>query len=186
MALAFLYDPLFYSTVTSQSKACNKALSERRDVIEKAVLRSIKRFYLKEFKKDNKSIVRKRFKQATASAIIKGFKKMCRRLFGDISNLNEISEFLMIISSIKPTHSYPFIKSVKSKADLVNSVMYKYSRTMVRKILKIKELGIAFKYIYENHPEFVSKSCKNKDKESKNICNETLNQWMEQFTDNCV
>ena len=182
MTLAILHNLLFYSTATFQNKVSSMPLGKRRDVIMKAVFRSLRRYYLKEFKKDNKPLVRKRFAQVTASAIFNGFIKTCRRIFGEIPNLNEIAEFLMIVSSIKPMNSYPFTKSIQTKADLVNSVMYKFSRKMLSKIFKFKELGISFKYVYENHPEFLSKSFENKDNEDKELCTQILNELMEQFS----
>ena len=170
-----------YSTATSQSKVYSIPLSERRDVIEKAVLRSIKRFYLQEFRKDNDSIVQKRYKQAADYTILRGFKKTCKRLFGDIPNLDEISQFLMIISFIKPLNKCRFNKEIQRKANIMNSVMYKYSLTKWKKLFEISELGFVFKYVYENHPDFLFGACKNKDNKLKQKCVETLDHWMIKF-----
>ena len=181
MNLTFLHDPLFYSTVTSQSRAYTKPLWERRDVIEKAVLRSIKRFYLQEFKKDNEKIVNKRYKQANDHTILRGFKKTCIRLFGDIPQIHEISQFLMIVSSIKPSSKCDFSKEIQRKASFVNSVMYKFSITKWKKIFEIEELGFVFKYVYKNHPEFLFQAWKSRAKELKQKCAETLDHWMIKF-----
>ena len=94
-------------------------LSERQDVINKALLRSIKRFYLEEFRKDNNSLTKLRYKQVPAEMILKGFKDTSRRLFGDIPNLSQISQFLMIISSINPKNKYPYSKRILAKGEQV-------------------------------------------------------------------
>ena len=73
-------------------------MSRRSDIVNKALLRSIKRFYFEEFKNDNKKIVKKRFKQVPAEEVFRGFRKTCLRLFGDITDINTISEFVMFIS----------------------------------------------------------------------------------------
>ena len=52
-----------------------KGFSQRADIVNKALLRSLKRFYFQEFKKDNKRIVKKRFRQVQAEEIFNGFKK---------------------------------------------------------------------------------------------------------------
>ena len=181
MTRTSLHNSLFFSTATSQSKTSSNSISERRDVIEKAVLRSIKRFYLNEFRKDNKNIIHKRYKNVTNSIILKGFIKTCSRLFGDIPGLNEIAQFLMIISSVKSTSAYKFSKEIQKKASIVNSVMHKYSYKKWKKIFEIRELGFAFKYVYENHPDYLSQAYKNKDNEIKEKCGETLEHWMMKF-----
>ena len=127
MVLEMFYDIFFYSTTMTKNHSAKKSFSEREDVINKALLRSIKRFYLQEFKKDNLFIVQQRYRQVSASTILNGFKTTCRRLFGDIPNLHKISQFLMIISGIKPMNKYPFSKRILKKGEHVSSAMYKYS-----------------------------------------------------------
>ena len=98
MIETFIHNHFCYSEATSIAKNKKKELKDRQDVINKALLRSLKRFYLEEFRSDNKHIVKKRYKQVPGEMVLNGFTKTCRRLFGDIPNINEISQFVMIIS----------------------------------------------------------------------------------------
>ena len=111
----------------SKNNSSKKSFSDREDVINKGLLRSIRRFYLHEFKKDNPSIVQQRYIQVSASTMLNGFKTTCRRFFGGIPNLQKIPQFLMIISGIKPMNKYPFSKRILKKGEHVSSAMYKYS-----------------------------------------------------------
>ena len=53
----------------------NNNLAFRVDVVNKSLLRSLKRFIMKEFKKDNRRLVKKRFRQVKAVDILAGFTK---------------------------------------------------------------------------------------------------------------
>ena len=81
--------------------------------MNKALLRSVKRFYLEEFKKDNKRIVKKRFKQAHIDEVFAGFITTCYRLFGDHPDLDNITQFVMIICSIKPIQEFEYDAIIK-------------------------------------------------------------------------
>ena len=94
--IASLYNHLAYSTSVTINDSQQK-LSTRIDIVNRGLLRSVKRFYLEEFKEDNKKIVKKRFRQVRAQDILEGFKKTCHRLFGDLPNLDLIAQFLKIV-----------------------------------------------------------------------------------------
>ena len=83
---------------TQKTMKCEAIYNNRNDIVNRALLRSIKRFYYEEFKKDNKRIVKKRFKQVLPKVMFNGFKRTCHRLFGDMPNLDIITQFVMIIS----------------------------------------------------------------------------------------
>ena len=86
----------------------------------------------------------------------------------------------MILSSVKPTSRYPYNKDIKAKAEAVNSAMYKYSYSKLRKIFEFKELGFLFKFIYENHPDSLSKTRMTNEKEEE-FYSHILNNWMMKF-----
>ena len=156
-------------------------LSERQDVINKALLRSIKRFYLEEFRKDNNSLTKLRYKQVPAAMILKGFKDTSRRLFGDIPNLSQISQFLMIISSINPKNKYPYSKRILAKGEQVCEMLYKYSFQKFRRLFEIQEFELIFKYIYENHRDRIFKLCTKKEIENKEPYKKMLDTWIANF-----
>ena len=112
---------------------------------------------MEEFRNDNKSLIKLRYRQVPAAMILNGFKDTCRRLFGDIANLNQISQFLMIISSIHSMNKYPFDKKILAKGEKVSAIMYKYSYTKFQRLFAIEEFEFVFKYIYNNHRERIFK-----------------------------
>ena len=173
-----------YSTTTVKKKRDKKLFCERQDVINKALLRSIKRFYFDEFRKDNKDLIKQRYKQVSAAAILSGFKTTCQRLFGDIPNLDMIAQFIMILSSIKPMNKYPHNKRIKVKAEKVSTVMYKYSSVKFHQLFEIQEFEFVFRYIYDNHRDRIFKLCTKKEVENKEPYNQMLDTWIARFIDN--
>ena len=167
----------------AKTQTKKKPFSERDDVINKALLRSIKRFYVQEFRNDNDDLIKKRYKQVSASSIFNGFKKTSRRLFGDISNLNYIAQFIMIMSSVKAMNTYPFDQRVLAKAEQINNAMYKYSYTKFKKIFEIEEFEFIFRHILVNHRDRIFKLCTNKEIENKEVYNQMLEKWIEKFSE---
>ena len=100
---------------------------------------SVRRFYLEEFKKDNKRIVKKRFKQVDAVDVFKGFLKTCKRLFGDKNNLVQITQLVMIISFVKPRDEYPYDEAIKQKGEIITETMRVYLVSMFHKLFQIEE-----------------------------------------------
>ena len=181
--IRIFHDLLYYSTTTNKNNKDKKQFSERDDVINKALLRSIKRFYLEEFRQDNKDLIKQRYKHASAVVILNGFKTTCQRLFGEVGNLCHISQFLMILSAIKPMNKYPFNRGIMTKADQVCNVMYKYSSSKFQKLFEIEEFEFVFRYIYDNHRDRIFKLCTKKEIENKEAYNQMLDTWIARFSD---
>ena len=178
----FFFDILFYSfSTTPDNQLVKKPFSERDDVINKALLRSVKRFYLQEFRNDNPAITKKRYKHSNAFIIFDGFKSTCLRLFGDIPNLNKITQFIMILSSFKSTNTYPFDDKIVAKVEQVNTAMYKYSYTKLQKVFRIKEFEFVFRHIFENHRDRIFKLWNKKEIQNKEIYNKMLDIWLAKF-----
>ena len=154
---------------------------KRSDIINKALLRSIKRFIIKEFKKDNKRLVKKRFRQAKAIDILAGFVKTWNRLLPNIPNIDSIAQFAMILSGIRSSDTYPHEESLKNKADHVVHVIYHYTASQFEQIFKIKELEVIVKFIFENSPEDLYKPHRDKYQTKKELCVRTINAWMGKF-----
>ena len=183
MILSMMHDHLYYSQTASKVKNYKTPLSDRQDVINKALLRSIRRFYLEEFRNDNECLAKQRYRQVPGAMILNGFKDTCRRLFGDIPNLHQISQFLMIISSINSMNKYPFNKRISAKGEQVSAMMYKYSYAKFQKLFEIEEFEFVFKYIYNNHRERIFKLCTKKEIENKEPYNQMLDTWITNFAE---
>ena len=180
MDLNSFHNPVSYTTASNKLKRERK-LNERQDVINKALLRSIKRFYFEEFRKDNKDLIKKRYKQVPSKVVLNGFKKTCLRLFGDIPNLSQISQFIMILSAISPMDKYSYDKSILTKAEQVCAAMYKYSSIKFKKLFNIEELEFIFCYIYNNHRDRIFKLWTKKEIENKEPYNQMLDTWIAKF-----
>ena len=109
--------------------------------------------------------------------------KTCQRVFGDIPNLNHITQFIMIMSSIKPMNLYPFNKRIMMKAEQVNAAMYKYSYSKFQKVFEIEEFEFVFRHILDNHRDRIFKLCSNKEVKNKEIYNQMLDKWVAKFTE---
>ena len=126
-------------------------LSKRYDVVNKTILRCIKRFFLKIFRKNNVELTKRRYSQLKSSLIFQAMKAMWKQVFGDIENLDKVSQFIMIISSIKPANTYPFDKDIEEKANDVVSWLYRYSNKKLAKILKHEEFKQIALHVIDNH-----------------------------------
>ena len=107
----------------------------------------------KEFKKDNRRLVKKRFWQVQAVDILAGFTKTWNRLFKDVDNVDSIAQFAMILTGIKPLDTYQFEQSLKANGDLVVKMMYEYSILKFEQVFQIDELKAIFGHVLKNHPE---------------------------------
>ena len=153
-------------------------------MINRALLRSVRRFYLEEFKKDNKRIVKKRFKQVKVIDIFKGFKKTRNRLFGDnFQNDDTITQFVMIISSVKCKGKYSYDEEIKAKGELVARQMQDYSYGTFQKIFEIKEFEFIVKYLLENHYDRIFKFTSHMRKIDRQGYLEEFQKWMSNFSE---
>ena len=169
----------------AKNKTNPKILSEFRvDVVNKSLLRTVRRFVMREFRKDNKRLVKKRFWQVKAEDIHAGFVKTCNRLFKDLANIDSISQFAMIISGIKPLDTYLFEESVKANGDLVVKLMYDYSVSKFKKIFQINELKEIVRYILKNHPDDMHKPNSSKNQAyqaNQESYAKMIDHWMAKF-----
>ena len=152
-------------------------------MINRALLRSVKRFYLEEFKKDNKRIVKKRFKQVKAKEIFQGFKKTCNRLFGDTINTNIITQFVMIICCIKYKGEYLYNAQIKTKGDLLIKQMQDYSHRTFPKVFEIREFEFIVKYLLENHYNRMFKFTSHMQKIDRQAYQEEIQKWISNFSE---
>ena len=108
---------------------------------------------MKEFRKDNKRIVKKRFKQVNAANVFDGFLKTCKRLFGDLPNFTQMAQLIMIISCVKPRNKYSYDQTIEQKGELITQAMQVYTVSNFNKLFEIEEFGFIIKFIVQNHLE---------------------------------
>ena len=74
-------------------------------------------------------------------------------MFGDIPNLAKITQFLMVITSVKPINEFQYDPCIQNKGELVLQVMHNFSYQRLQKVLKIDELEFIIKYLLDNHKD---------------------------------
>ena len=85
--------------------------------MNKGLLRSIKSYYLKKFKKLNYAIVRKRFTNVKTSECVEALEEFLKSEFeNDISlNYRKFAKFMVVFLNLKSTKSISFEKSIISR-----------------------------------------------------------------------
>ena len=137
--------------VDSSSSSKRKLLHLRSDVVNKTLLRSIRKFYINKFKKVNRSIVRKRFKNVKTTNILRALIKFWMEEFSGTRyeiDYKSLAEFMMVFLSIKPSSTFKFRKEAVDKATQVQECIGKYSLDKFKNVKKIKEFRILIVKIY--------------------------------------
>lgn len=103
-------------SVVSKKSGSNSKLATRDDVVNKTLLRSIKRFYLNKFKAENKKLVRDRFKNTKVEAFLEVLEEMCVKEFPNHKNPNLLAQYMMIFLGLKPGNRFQYNQNIASKA----------------------------------------------------------------------
>ena len=145
----------------------------RDDVVNKTLLRCIKRFYLNEFKSRNKEIVRKRYVNTSSELLLDRVESLCSDLFPNIKKRDLLSQFMFIIIDIKEHDGLDFNKTVEKKGKSVVSCMKSYTTKKFNSLYNQREIKKLARYVFENHLETLITSEKaiqaNKDRYLKAI-----------------
>ena len=80
-----------------------------------------------------------RFKQVDSAIVFDGFFKTCKRLFGDIPNITQMTQFIMIISCVKPRDEYPYDETLREKGKLIVETMRAYLVPKFHSLFQIDE-----------------------------------------------
>ena len=113
--------------------------------------------------------------------MLQGFKNTCYRLFGNIPNLDSISQFLMTVCSVRQKGNFTYDESIKAKGDLVLEVMRKYSNKSFEKLFTIEELEFVVKYLVDNHKERVFKFTRHMQTLDYQTYSKVLDSWILKF-----
>ena len=153
---------------------------QRDDVVNKTMLRAIRRFYSNLFKRDNITIIRKRFRNATSDEFIIAIKDMIKKYIlpnlstmlnkmnwnssdlgylsrlleqDDSEELNNLAVFLLRFIGFKPKDCAKYGRDIETKGEQIQSCMYSYSHPKLLSIRNINELKIIFKWAFMFHLE---------------------------------
>ena len=128
----------------------NESLATREDVVNKTILRWLKRFYLRKLYELGQNINRRNFKKSPTREIIDTLRSTCLSLFGSNSIDENLVHFLLIILRLKPNKKIAFDKQIEEKGYKVASWMYKYSNVKFSELFTIKELKFLFDFMTDN------------------------------------
>ena len=78
-----------------------KDFSNRQDVINKAALRKMRKYYSDMFKSANKKLVRLRFCNSKSREIMRATKTILKNEFGEEADIDEVCYYLIGILKIK-------------------------------------------------------------------------------------
>ena len=137
--------------MVSQKANKRKWLNLRSDVVNKTLLRAVKRFYYSKFKILEKSMVRRRFKNVKTLHILDALAEFWEQQFQGLKfkvDYRLLAEFMMLFLGIKPKSTYRFDKSISYKAKLTLDCLRKYSYEKFKDLQKFKELRILIVKIY--------------------------------------
>lgn len=125
------------------------SLSLRRDVVNKTILRVLRRYFTQIFK----GIFPKKFKtkESKKTWYLEYIKSMCTTIFGrENEHIAEIQFYMA--SMVQPDNmkesNFAEFSLDKEQFDVFHSCLYKYSHTKMVNLLKIKPIGLIYQYFY--------------------------------------
>ena len=151
------------TSLKNLSKIKRKWLHLRSDVVNKTLLRSIKRYYLNKFKTSNKGIVKKRYKNSKSSYILRALKGFWQKEFADHQNdinFQLLAEFLFIFLGIKHSNGNSYSQDIKMEAQLIRECMEKYTFEKFKRVKSSKQFKLLVLNINKSHMEEVLSSTK--------------------------
>ena len=110
---------LQHPKIVNQKENKRRWLKIRSDVVNKTLLRAVKRFYYTKFKILEKSMVKRRFKNAKTTDILDALVKFWQQQFQNLKfkiNYELFAEFMMLFLGIKSNSTYKFDPSIFKKA----------------------------------------------------------------------
>ena len=174
----------FIQSISNSLSAANDATCKQRylsveerareTIVYKAVLRAIRRFYLKIFKSENKKLVKRRYTNVYSEEFVAALDKIIvlkvlPEIQSDVDSQNskysfELSElnhdptwpsdlaiFLYRFIGFKSKDERKYSKDIELKGDLIQNWLYRYSNLKLDKLLNVLEFRILFQYVYYFH-----------------------------------
>jgi hypothetical protein len=145
---------------TSKTKDTNEDidLSQRRDVVNKTVLRVLRRFYNNKFR----DMFAKKFKgkESKSKWYFEYIRKFVTEIFGNRSDLGLLQSYMASI--INPKHMTALnIKETGLERDqfmAFHDTLYKYSHTRLVSLFKVEPLAVLYNYFYDCPQDDLMKS----------------------------
>lgn len=129
----------------------DQRFSTRRDVINKTIFRSMKRFYIKLFKKLYPKL-------KVNSNSLNEFLDASKSLLESVIGCTEVSEnlklFLLQLTASKLTQKLKVNPVLAQSLKLLDSCLYSYSDKALRGICKDASAKLVFTHFYHNGQEF--------------------------------
>ena len=150
----------------------------REMIVNKAVLRAIRRSYLKFFKNENRKLVRRRYTNVYSEEFVAALNKIIvhkvlPEIQSDVDSQNskysfELSElnhdptwpsdlaiFLYRFIGFESKDERKYNKNIELKGDLIQNWLYRYSNLKLDKLFDVLEFRVLFQYVYYFHFDFI-------------------------------
>ena len=127
-------------------------LANRQDVVNKASLRYLKKYYLNIFKIRNAKIVRARFCNAKSSEVMHAIKRTFRQEFLNINLPQDFSYYLMGALKLKDISRMSCSEETKSDANAFIDWWRNYSKFKFNRLFKNKSLQVLWKNFIAKNP----------------------------------
>ena len=119
-----------------------KDFSNRQDVVNKAALRKMRKYYLKVFKSSNKKLVRLRFCNLKSSEIIRAAKTFLKNELGVEADLDELCYYLIGILKIRNLLKMQWSENTKHEVNQFLDWVRNYSKNKFDKLFKSESLKL--------------------------------------------
>lgn len=131
--------------------------SLRDDVVNKTILRSIRRYYLNLFKRKYPAIVRKRFRNVKAVKIFEAVEGLVEKVFPNCQHKPELSDFLYVVLGIKSSAMFNLEDKSKNRGHKVAVCLHRYSGALFSQLFEFWELQTLFCHVYDdNYDKFLN------------------------------
>ena len=147
---------------------------KREVIVNKIVLRAIRRFYLSIFKSENQKLVQRRYTNVYSEEFVSALNKIIihkvlpdiqsdvnskiSKYSFDLSEMNhdttwpsDLTIFLFRFIGFKSKDEIKYNKNIELKGDLIQNWLYHYSNFKLDKLLDILEFRVLFQYAYYFH-----------------------------------
>ena len=136
--------------LTSVPHFKDQRFSTRRDVVNKSILRIMKRYYVTLFK----SVAKGKQRLNTVNEHLEASLELLGSLKGYISVNSHLKYHITQMVSTKLTSKFEVASDVADSLKLLNTCLYSYSDKALKKIFEDASARLLFNYFYRNGQEF--------------------------------
>lgn len=136
-------------SLTSTPHFKDQRFSTRRDVVNKTIMRIMKRFYIQLFKDMFPKV---KAKKTSAEQYLNSCSELISRLQGGISCNDHLKYFIVHMLNNKLLSNVP--ETISMSLDLFNTCLYSYSDKALRRIYEDSSSRLLFNYFYQYGQSF--------------------------------